>query len=143
MPLPCTVSLEWAGQRFNFSGTGALREYVTVAHAAVPKPAGRRPGAQFMNDVQHVGDLHTRDTDLGQYRVVCRAGRRYADGWSSCKRAPSPAPATTQPKRHCHADRHTQPVCDCVQHHDGHGNAELDAVTDVDSVSDFNAEQYA
>ena len=55
-----------------FSATGAAQNYLPWRARPSPNlPAGT--GAEFLNDVQHLGDLHTRDTDVGQFRLICSA----------------------------------------------------------------------
>ncbi len=54
----------------SFSATGAYLNLLPWRTRPSPNPPVGS-GAQFQNDVQHLVPLHTRDTDVGQYRVVC------------------------------------------------------------------------
>lgn len=63
----------------NFSATGVSKNLLPWRPRPSPNlPAGT--GTQYLNEVQHLGDLHTRDTDLGQFRVICSvSGTRSAE----------------------------------------------------------------
>lgn len=55
---------------YNFSGTGSYANLLPWRTRPSPNPPVG-VGTQFRNNVQHLDPLHTRDTDLGQFRVVC------------------------------------------------------------------------
>ena len=53
-----------------FSATGASQNLLPWRSRPSPNPPAGA-GTQFQNAVQHLDTLHTRDTDVGQFRVVC------------------------------------------------------------------------
>jgi len=56
-----------------FSAGGAFQNLLPWRSRPSPNPPVGT-GTQFQNDVQHLDTLHARDTDVGQFRVVCGPG---------------------------------------------------------------------